>query len=377
MSKYLLLIAAAGFGLCLVFFTLAFLIAGGQIFDGQKPLAAIKPLIDLATRKEWRWDGGDTLEVEGPMVVRYQAAGAPGVAVTGPSHLLKQVRVGDGQIDAGSGDTLLPGSDKLEAVVRGVPLHRFIARGHQKMQLGHIDQDSLYIRLEGHSSVSADGRVGQLNLVMTGHNDADLGALAARDVKLAILGHGDATLAPGHSIFVSMTGHGTVRLATHPAEIEKTIFGSGRIIEANAGARPLPPNPPQTNPPSVTPPIVPPPPLGVMATRNFVVAGSGIQQLGHFEQGNMNVTITGSGSASADGRIDKLAVMVAGSGDARLAGLSARQVTVTVAGSGDATIAPQDEARVTILGSGNVYLASRPRRIERNIMGSGRVIEQH
>ena len=60
-----------------------------------------------------------------------------------------------------------------------------------------------------------------------------------------------------------------------------------------------------------------------------------------------------------------------------MAGLSARQVTVTVAGSGDATIAPEDEAHITILGSGNVYLVSKPRKIDQNIIGSGRVIERY
>jgi len=363
MSKTLAVIAAAGSGLCALFLALAFLITGGQVFQDARPFAAVKPLIDLATRKEWPWNGGDTLEVEGPMLVRYQAAGTPGIAVTGPSHLLKQVRVGDGRIDAGSDNAPLHGPEKLEAEVRGVLLHRFIARGHQQVQLGHIDQDSLYVRLEGHSSVSADGKVGQLNLVLAGHNDADLGALAAQDVKVAILGHGDATVAPHHSLSVTMTGHGVVRLTAHPADIEKTIFGSGRIIEAGAVHRPAPPEIAM--------------PAAAEGARNFVIAGNGAQQLGHFERGDVHVTIAGGGSASADGKVDRLTVMVAGSGDARFAGLSARQVAVTIAGSGDAIIAPQDELRVTILGSGNVFLASRPRKIERNIMGSGRVIEQN
>jgi hypothetical protein len=67
--------------------------------------------------------------------------------------------------------------------------------------------------------------------------------------------------------------------------------------------------------------------------------------------------------------------MLTASGDAKLGALSAGQVNVTVSGSGNATIAPRDEAHITILGSGDVYLATRPRRIERTILGSGRIIE--
>ena len=91
--------------------------------------------------------------------------------------------------------------------------------------------------------------------------------------------------------------------------------------------------------------------------------------------GALRWMLGGAGSATAEGRVDNLTVRISGSGKARLGKLMARRVRVTVAGSGDATIAPQDEAHVTILGSGDVYLATRPRRIERRIMGSGNIIE--
>jgi len=46
-------------------------------------------------------------------------------------------------------------------------------------------------------------------------------------------------------------------------------------------------------------------------------------------------------------------------------------------GSGDAIVAPSEKLAANIMGSGDVHLRTHPARIERQIMGSGRVIEDH
>lgn len=64
-----------------------------------------------------------------------------------------------------------------------------------------------------------------------------------------------------------------------------------------------------------------------------------------------------------------------GSGEAHLDKLSARKVEVVIRGSGEVTIAPREELKVSIMGSGKVRLMTRPDRIERSIMGSGQIVE--
>ena len=64
-----------------------------------------------------------------------------------------------------------------------------------------------------------------------------------------------------------------------------------------------------------------------------------------------------------------------GSGNASLGGLKARHVSVEIAGPGNAIVAPTEDLKVNILGSGNVRLTTRPAQIERHIIGSGQVIE--
>jgi hypothetical protein len=369
MSRSLLLIAAAGFALCIGFFAFAFLIAGDQVFHINRPLEAVKPLVDLATRKQWSWNGGDTLSVDGPVVVHYQHDGPQGITVTGPAELLEHVQVGGGQIGADLPRHHARG-ERLDAVVGGVPIRRFRIAGDQDLQLGHIDQDNLDIRISGKGSVSGEGKVNQLDLVVAGKGDVNLGGLSVQDAKVMILGNTDATLSPHHSLVLTIAGHGVVHLLTHPESIQKTILGSGRIIEVGASET-ASESTSQSGSQS-----------GFVLQdggpgRSFAVGGSGNQQLGHFESGAVKLVMTGSGSTEADGQVDKLVLAVSGSGKARLGRLMARQATVTIAGSGSAEIAPQDEAHITILGSGNVYLLSRPRSIEQNIMGSGRIIERY
>ena len=97
--------------------------------------------------------------------------------------------------------------------------------------------------------------------------------------------------------------------------------------------------------------------------------------LGHIEQKTLKITIANSGSVTAEGKVDDLAITVLGSGDAKLGKLAARNVTVQIMGSGDVTTAPSEELKATIMGSGDLRLRTRPARAERHIMGSGEIIE--
>jgi hypothetical protein len=108
---------------------------------------------------------------------------------------------------------------------------------------------------------------------------------------------------------------------------------------------------------------------------NYVVRGSRHVDFGHIEQQDVKISVLHSGSATAEGSVDELTVNVMGSGKANLGKLSAHKLKVTIAGSGDATIAPTEEVKITIMGSGSVRLLTKPGKIERTIMGSGRVIE--
>lgn len=105
----------------------------------------------------------------------------------------------------------------------------------------------------------------------------------------------------------------------------------------------------------------------------FGIAGSGKLELENLDQHDLRVSIAGSGSIKASGKVEELRVSITGSGDADMGRVAANDVTVRIAGSGNADIAPRGEAEIHIAGSGDVNLHTNPRKVETHIAGSGRI----
>lgn len=373
MSKKLAILSGAGLVLCLSFLGLAYLIGGDDVFHDPRSLRGVKPLIDMATRKEWRWQGGDTLALNAPVNVRYDAQGAPGVSVTGPAELLEHVRVSEGRIV--SDNSARHGSGKLEAVVSGVPIRKFVVNGRENLDLGHIDQPSLDVHVNGVGTVTGEGRVERLNLTIAGPGKAALGGLSVRqEARVSILGNGEAMLAPKGHLRLFIAGNGKLSLASKPKSVSQTIVGNGEIQDM-----PAPPAPPAAMPmPMPVPmPMAVPHDVQIQSSsqgRDVFVKGSQSVDLGHVEQESLSITLAASGSVSAEGKVDTLNVQILGSGDARLGKLAARTVNVSIMGSGNATVAPSGSLKASIMGSGDVRLTTQPAEIERMIVGSGKIL---
>jgi beta-lactamase regulating signal transducer with metallopeptidase domain len=123
-------------------------------------------------------------------------------------------------------------ADAVMRTVRHSDGRSITINGSGKVDLGRINQDALNLMVAGSGSVSAQGSVENLVLRVTGSGRADLGHLAARHVTVLVVGSGGATIAPSEELKVMVHGSGTVRLATRPETMEKSITGSGRVIEA-------------------------------------------------------------------------------------------------------------------------------------------------
>ena len=107
--------------------------------------------------------------------------------------------------------------------------------------------------------------------------------------------------------------------------------------------------------------------------KKFGIAGSGNLVLQNLNQNRLKVSIAGSGSIKADGKVENAEIHIAGSGDADLGRVVSQVSEVHIAGSGNTDIAPSDEADIHIAGSGDVNLHSNPRKLETHIAGSGRI----
>lgn len=103
------------------------------------------------------------------------------------------------------------------------------------------------------------------------------------------------------------------------------------------------------------------------------VKGSGDLTLSQINQPKLGLVIKGSGSISATGIADAVALSISGSGDAELKELAAQSVQVEIRGSGDATLTAKADADVVIYGSGDVELFGRPVLRRSEVRGSGNI----
>lgn len=386
MSRTLAIIAAVSLFLCFGLFALARTIGGDAIFHDSRNFAGIKPLIDMATHKEWKWDGGDSLALEAPINVVYRQDAPPGVTVTGDAGQLEHVKVGDGRIvsDARKSD-----APRLTAVIGGVPLRKFSVNGGEKLDLGKIDQDELELHLNGHGSITGSGHVNKLDLTIAGSGKAALEKLSVGDADVRVFGSGKGVIAPHGKLSLFVTGSGQIALASKPAQIEQNVLGSGGIVDVGEIVDKVMASvavsvPVQVQVSNVVPPLPPQPPesgdrqgQGSNGEYNFLLKGGANTDLGHIEQKTLNVTIPGSGKIRAEGKVENLSVNIFGSGKADFSKLAATNVEVHVFGSGDAIVAPSGNLTASVKGSGTVHVRTKPKTFDQSVLGSGKILEEY
>lgn len=103
----------------------------------------------------------------------------------------------------------------------------------------------------------------------------------------------------------------------------------------------------------------------------FSLRGSSDLEIRDYRQDSLSLDIAGSGDVEASGEVRIVDLEIAGSGEADLASLKAKEADVEIAGSGEATIAPTDRANIEIAGSGDVTLTTNPKSLTTDVSGSG------
>ena len=105
--------------------------------------------------------------------------------------------------------------------------------------------------------------------------------------------------------------------------------------------------------------------------REFAIAGRSDLNLDRMNQSSLKAKIAGTGTMTANGRIDDLKIEVAGVGHADFGRVTGRSAKVELAGVGSADIAPTQSARIEIAGPSTVNLHSDPKDLETEIAGPG------
>lgn len=102
-----------------------------------------------------------------------------------------------------------------------------------------------------------------------------------------------------------------------------------------------------------------------------VLAGSGSIELLNVDQENLDLSIMGSGSIMAKGRVNRLTAGLMGSGDFRLGKLEAQSAALVLSGSGDIKATIRESASAKVTGSGDIVIKGNPAKREQLVTGSG------
>jgi len=114
--------------------------------------------------------------------------------------------------------------------------------------------------------------------------------------------------------------------------------------------------------------------VGAPSLRSLELSGSGVVSASGIRAASFAVTVPGSGVVRADGSVQRLRVVLDGSGDVQLGALSADDVTAAVGGSGRIVVAPSKSLSASVEGSGVVVYTGSPARVTTNVTGSGAVV---
>ncbi len=113
--------------------------------------------------------------------------------------------------------------------------------------------------------------------------------------------------------------------------------------------------------------------ITVPELRQARVSGSGDLKVTGLNGGETELSISGSGSVEANGKLKALDLDISGSGSAKMDGLVVDQASVAISGSGSAVVDVRDDLNVRVSGSGSVRYLSQPKDVSTSISGSGSV----
>ena len=156
---------------------------------------------------------------------------APRVEISCDDNLLEHLRtrVVDGElVIEGDGESMaFRQSVRIEigcAALEGATLS-----GCGALKIEGLQGECFEASLSGSGDLSARGQTQRASLSLTGSGDLDCRELAAEEAQVSLSGSGDVRVQARARLSVSLSGSGDVRYSGAPAQVTRSVAGSGTI----------------------------------------------------------------------------------------------------------------------------------------------------
>lgn len=110
-------------------------------------------------------------------------------------------------------------------------LEAFATRGAGDSEIKGVRGKAFSAEISGSGNIKGTGQADNLSLAIKGSGDMDFLNLKARDASASISGSGDIRLFATGNLSAAIRGSGNISYAGKPANVSKSISGSGDIDE--------------------------------------------------------------------------------------------------------------------------------------------------
>ena len=180
--------------------------------------------------------GFSSVELQGSANVDVTLGNSESVIVTADDNILPliETNVQNGQlIIRDKANTNINPSSPVRVNVTIQALKGITLSGSGKINVSQMTGDSLMINLSGSGSITVTGAVTAVNISLPGSGNISCGGLLTKSAKVKLDGSGDIEIYASQSLDAGILGSGSIRYSGNPAQVSKSIVGSGNITPQN------------------------------------------------------------------------------------------------------------------------------------------------
>lgn len=120
-------------------------------------------------------------------------------------------------------------ASRLTAVVTTPTMDAAEVSGSGKFVANDINSEDFHVDIAGSGSVVLGGAAPKLTASLSGSGSLDSTSLSAATANISVAGSGSAKVSASKSLDAAVTGSGSVRYSGNPADVEKSVSGSGSV----------------------------------------------------------------------------------------------------------------------------------------------------